>query len=149
MDRMEDALLSPAVEVLSKSKERTKSERPSSSSSWSGRQQGKQPQESFHRKKVEKRVAATATRTREPRTMRNMNGAVWVNGLEGVSDDAADEGEALALEVDEGELLELELEDETVGADEATRTAGSVEVGEAFESDDESGVGTGLVSVAA
>ena len=56
-------------------------------------------------KKVEKRVAATATTTNDPRTMRKMKGAERVNGLDGseVVADAADELAAADEEEDEEE----------------------------------------------
>jgi len=115
------------VEVRSRSNERTRSDSPSSSSSGSGRQQGRQPHEFLHLKNVEKRVAATATMTRDPRTMRKMKGAVWVNGLDGseVADDAAEEVAAALVDNDE-EVMELELELE--GAEEDVRMLGIVEL---------------------
>jgi hypothetical protein len=126
---IELALLIPAVEVRSRSNERTRSDKPSSSSSSSrlGRQQGRQPQESFHLKKVEKRVAATATITNDPRTMRKMKGAERVNGLEGseVAAGAAEEVVA-ADEVDEDET---DTDEEDEGAEEDMRTFGIVLVG--------------------
>jgi hypothetical protein len=133
---IEDALLSPAVEVRSKSNDLTRSDRPSSSSSLSGRQQGRQPHESFHLKNVEKSVAATATITSEPKTIKKMNGAVWVNGFGGAEEAESEEvaEEELALEA-EVEVEELELE--MVGAEEDIRTAARVDVGVAFGSEDE------------
>lgn len=62
---------------------RMRSESPSSSSSTSGRQHGRQPQADCHLTHVEHNMAATTTRTKPPSTMRNMKGVDWVNGLEG------------------------------------------------------------------
>jgi hypothetical protein len=126
---IELALLIPAVEVLSRSKPRTKSDNPSSSSSSSrsGRQQGRQPQESFHLKNVEKRVAATATMTNDPRTMRKIKGAERVNGLDG-SEVTAGAAEEVAA-ADEVEDDETDPDEEEEGAEEDMRIFGIVLVG--------------------
>jgi hypothetical protein len=85
---------------------------------------------------VEKSVAATATITSEPKTIKKMNGAVWVNGFGGAEEAESEEvaEEELALEA-EVEVEELELE--MVGAEEDIRTAARVDVGVAFGSEDE------------
>lgn len=126
---IELALLIPAVEVRSRSKERTRSDRPSSSSSSSrlGRQQGRQPHESLHLKKVEKRVAATATITNDPSTMRKMKGVERVNGLDG-SEVTAGAAEEVAA-ADEVEDDETDPDEEEEGAEEDMRIFGIVLVG--------------------
>jgi hypothetical protein len=86
-----------------------------------------QPQDFFHLKNVEKRVAATATITNDPRTMRKMKGAERVNGLEGseVAAAAAEE-EAAADEVDEDET---DADEDEEGAEEDMRIFGIMLVG--------------------
>jgi hypothetical protein len=76
---------------------------------------------------VEKRVAATATITNDPRTMRKMKGAERVNGLEGSEVDAGVAEELVAAdEVDEDET---EADEDDEAAEEDMRIFGIVLVG--------------------
>jgi hypothetical protein len=70
---------------------------------------------------VEKRVAATATMTRDPSTMRKIKGADWVNGLGGsevtaveAAEEVAEAGLVLVLEVEPEIEVELEGADEDI-----------------------------------
>lgn len=83
-------------------------------------------------KNVEKRVAATATMTRDPSTMRKMKGAERVNGLGGSEVAAAAAEEVTAADEVEEDEMDAEVGEE--GAEEEIRIfgivlAGSLDVG--------------------